>query len=216
MFANMKLLPKIFWCTSQVNWSANECFYCPGHLESRRTSAQTTHTGGWTWKRRRQSAHMQRHARERACVFSHIGPGIPSPQPGREKWFSQLPPWWMRLFAAIKPGAARKEIWGTWSWGTSEAGHLGDTSRGTSFISAVAKTDKSLFLMVAPSSGAGDRASAATVMTTHPYDWITGLEDDELRLTAGPPYLPAPDSDKPYSLFKKSWLGTVWIFTDYQ
>lgn len=48
--------------------------------------------------------------------------------------------------------------------------------------------------MVAPSSGAGDRASAATVMTTHPYDWITGLEDDELRLTACPPYLPAPET----------------------
>lgn len=49
------------------------------------------HTRGWSWKRRRQSAHMQRHARERKCVFSHIGPGIPSPQPGRQKWFSQLP-----------------------------------------------------------------------------------------------------------------------------
>lgn len=43
------------------------------------------------------------------------------------------------------------------------------------------------FFMVAPSSGAGDGASAATVMTTRPYDWITDLEDDELRLTACPP-----------------------------
>lgn len=48
------------------------------------------HTRGWTWKWWRQSARMQRHARERKCVFSHIGPGIPSPQPGREKWFSPL------------------------------------------------------------------------------------------------------------------------------
>lgn len=61
--------------------------------------------------------------------------------------------------------------------------------------------------MVAPSSGAGDRASAAMVMTSHPYDWITGLEDDELRLTACHPHLPAPETTNLIVYSKKVGWG---------